>query len=196
MILSDQEILQAHKDGEFLCWPWNSANVQPASIDVTLATDFLFMNHEVGFIDVMEPKGIEMLYRPIRSTHVLLHPGCFVLATTEEVIHLGHNSQGEYTLVAKLEGRSSLARLGVQIHATGGFIDPGFRGQITLEMTNMSPVPVRLHAGMRIAQLALMRCGPVAHPYQGKYMNQSGATPSAIAADAELVAMARARGAN
>jgi dCTP deaminase len=123
----------------------------------------------------------------IQGRPFILHPGAFVLGTTLEYVRVPIN------LVGRLEGRSSIGRLGVIVHATAGFIDPGFEGQITLEISNAGKIPVALHAGTRICQLTLLETGTVLRPYgtgrRSKYQGQRNPTASRIALDSEFGAL-------
>lgn len=187
MILSDQDILDLLSDGhvfgvgrELAVTPLNKHNLQPAGIDVCLDRFFRVFNHNPHL--VIDP-GV---YQPELTREVsvdpagefVLHPGAFVLGCTQETMSLGP------TLAAQLLGKSSLARLGLQVHATAGWIDPGFSGQITLELSNVAPLPLRLRPGMLIAQLAFLQLSsPAVSPYGSgaagsRYQNQQGPTPS------------------
>jgi dCTP deaminase len=154
--------------------------IQPSSVDVRLDRYFrVFENHRYSFIDpAIEQPDLtrEIMTDPDES--FVLHPGEFVLASTFEVITLPDDVAG------RLEGKSSLGRLGVLTHSTAGFIDPGFSGHITLELSNVANLPVTLHPGMKIGQLCLFRLSsPAEHPYGSakygsRYQGQRGPTPS------------------
>lgn len=186
MLLCDRTIKELVKKGELVIDPYDESLVGPSSIDLRLGTKFLFFNP--SRIDVIDPK------KPLRETlypveialgdFIILHPNQFVIATTLEYIKLPPH------ISARIEGRSSLARLGIIIHSTGGFVDAGFEGQLTLEMSNINVVPVKLYAGMRIAQLAfILQDKPSEVPYNkrstSKYVGQRGPTPSKIFRDFE-----------
>ncbi len=179
-MLIDRQIRQALDTGELTVSPADSidARIQPASLDLRLGPTFAVFNHHMRE-DVIDPKvdcsPFLDFYTPSDGEHFLVHPGDFVLATTLEEIGLGD------TLAARVEGKSSLGRLGILVHATAGFIDPGWtQASITLEISTVVGIPVRLWPGMPIAQLAFERVEPVAAGYSGKYQGQSGPTPSAF----------------
>jgi len=174
MLLSDGAIRSALAMGEIDVCPFVQENLQPASLDLTLDSTYRVPRLDVGCIDVAEvPEGHT---RELCDDFVIpLEPGDFILACTREVVRLGP------AYAARVEGRSSIGRLGVQIHTTAGFIDPGFEGQITLEITNVAPWEVHLRPGMRIAQLAVMRMWgtPLAdYSAKGHYQGQRGPTES------------------
>jgi len=180
MIFSDRTILEAISDGRVSIDPFDPDLVQPSSVDVRCDHHFrVFENHRYPLID---PKAIQGdLTKEVRATDespFILHPGEFVLGTTLETIHLGDD------VVARLEGKSSLGRLGLLIHSTAGFIDPGFHGQVTLELSNVANLPIMLYPGMKIGQLCLFRLSsPAEHPYGSekygsRYQGQRGPTPS------------------
>ena len=155
--------------------PYESRLVQPASIDVRLDSRFrVFENHRYPCIDPAEEQPeLTRLVEVPDDAPFILHPGEFALASTVEYIELGPG------LAARLEGKSSLGRLGLLTHSTAGWIDPGFRGPVTLELSCVAPLPIRLWPGMRIGQLSLFRLSsPAEVPYQGRYQNQAGPTPS------------------
>jgi dCTP deaminase len=153
---------------------------QPASLDLRLGREFIeFLPDppEGLVVDVSKPLPKGLVERHVADTF-LLHPGRLVLGTTHETVSLPK------TLLARVEGRSSLGRIGLAVHVTAGFIDPGFRGQITLEMYNLLPVPILLRAGMRVCQLAFTALtSPCTVPYQGKYQDQRGVQPSRLELD-------------
>ncbi len=180
MILSDGSIRKALESGRIGIDPLADGSIQPSSIDVRLAASFrVFANHRYPVIDVRQeqPDLTELLDVPDGEPFVL-HPGEFVLGATHERITLGDD------VVARLEGKSSLARLGLVIHSTAGFIDAGFDGDVTLELSNVATLPILLYPGMRIAQLAFFELDqPAERPYGAgaagsKYQGQRGPTAS------------------
>jgi len=188
MILSDRDILARLKAGDLVVDPLDDPDlqVQPASIDLRLGNEFLvFRNPHIPFIDPREPHTADYTERimvPDDGTFIM-HPGEFALGTTFERVRIPSD------LVAKVEGRSSLGRLAVVVHATAGFIDPGFEGHITLELSNLGRVPVALRPRMRVSQIAIHQmtspaARPYGHPTRGsKYQGQRGPQPSRIGAD-------------
>lgn len=177
MILSDRDIRAEVLAHHLIIDPWNPSLVQPASIDVRLASSFrVFENHRFAYIDPSEPQDMTRLLDIPAGEAFTLHPGEFVLASTLEKITLGR------TLAARLEGKSSLGRLGLITHSTAGWIDPGFRGQVTLELSNVATLPIKLYPGMKIGQLCLLRMSsPVDVPYGScgsRYQDQQGPQPS------------------
>jgi len=154
--------------------------LQPASIDVRLDDEFLvFENHRYGFIDpALEQEDLTRRVRTAGGEPFVLHPGEFVLASTFEEVRMGDD------LAARLEGKSSLGRLGLVTHSTAGFIDPGFHGHITLELANLSVLPLLLWPGMKIGQLCVFQMSSSAEsPYGAKglgsrYQGQRGPTAS------------------
>jgi dCTP deaminase len=180
VILSDGSIRAALASGRIGIDPLGDGAVQPSSLDVRLAASFrVFANHRYPVIDVRQeqPDLTELLDVPDGEPFVL-HPGEFVLGATYERITLGDD------VVARLEGKSSLARLGLVIHSTAGFIDAGFDGDVTLELSNVATLPILLYPGMRIAQLAFFELdAPAERPYGSgevgsKYQGQRGPTAS------------------
>lgn len=179
-LLSDAGLRAAVAAGELAVDPWTPELVQPSSVDVRLGPEFCTMDpHALPVIDPAEPQ--DRLYRWHHLTDgetFLLQPGEFVLAATAERITVGP------ALAARLEGKSSLGRLGLVVHATAGFIDPGFTGQVTLELGNAAPLPIVLRPGMAIGQLCVMRLdAPAAAPYGtarngSRYQGQTGPQPS------------------
>src|SRR5215210_2491885 len=154
--------------------------VQPASVDLKLGTSFrVFHNHRLPAIDLAQPpSGVTEHVQIEDSANFVIHPGEFVLGRTEERVELPND------LVARIEGKSSLGRLGLIVHATAGFVDPGFSGTLTLEITNLTRVPIKLWAGKPIAQLSFMTLDrpadrPYGHPELGShYHGQVDATES------------------
>jgi dCTP deaminase len=160
-----------------LVLPYRADQLQPASIDLLLADDFrIFKGHDKRFVDLGDSvthRNLTHRVEVVGEAGFVLHPGEFVLASTQEVITLPDN------IMARVEGKSSLGRLGLIVHATAGFIDPGFSGQVTLEMTNLLRVPIVLRPGISICQVSFSYMNsPVKSPYNGHYQGQRGVTES------------------
>jgi len=180
MLLSDRDIRAEITAGRVAVEPFAESMVQPSSVDVRLDRFFrVFENHKYSVIDPsIEQSELtrEVVVEP--SEHFILHPGEFVLASTYEIITLPDYIAG------RLEGKSSLGRLGLLTHSTAGFIDPGFSGHITLELSNVANLPVKLFPGMKIGQLCLIKLSsPAEHPYgsavyASRYQGQRGPTAS------------------
>ena len=180
MLLSDRDIRAEIAAGRVAVEPFAESMVQPSSVDVRLDRYFrVFENHKYSVIDPsIEQSELtrEVVVEP--NEHFILHPGEFVLASTYEVITLPDDIAG------RLEGKSSLGRLGLLTHSTAGFIDPGFSGHITLELSNVANLPVKLFPGMKIGQLCLIKLSsPAEHPYgsavyASRYQGQRGPTAS------------------
>ncbi len=180
MLLSDKDIKLEIEKKRVVLEPCDLNMVQPSSVDVRLDRLFrTFENHKYAYIDPAENQpdltrevGVEP------NEPFILHPGEFVLGSTYEVITLPDDIAG------RLEGKSSLGRLGLLTHSTAGFIDPGFSGHVTLELSNVANLPIKLWPGMKIGQLALFRLSsPAEHPYGAvvygsRYQGQRGPTPS------------------
>lgn len=181
MLLSDRDLSTALEAGRIVIQPYERSKMQPASIDVRLGRTFrVFNNHAHAVIDpgrrqdgltsVVELRGPDEVF--------VLHPGEFVLATTLERVKLADD------LAARFEGKSSLGRLGLVVHSTAGFIDPGFHGHVTLELSNVNRLPILLNAGMFIGQLCVFQLSsPAEHPYgsaerRSRYQGQQGPTES------------------
>jgi len=160
--------------------PFDVEMIQPSSIDVRLDRMFrVFENHKYPHIDPsIEQADLTRLIEPDGDDPFILHPGEFVLGSTLEVVSLPDD------LAGRLEGKSSLGRLGLLTHSTAGFIDPGFSGHITLELSNVATLPIKLFPGMKIGQLCLFRLSsPADHPYGSdkygsRYQGQRGPTAS------------------
>jgi dCTP deaminase len=161
--------------------PWDDTMVQPASIDLRLGTSFrVFHNHRITAIDLADPPRNLTELVEVDDDHesFVIHPGEFVLGRTQEHVELPDD------IVARIEGKSSLGRLGLIVHATAGFVDPGFKGTLTLEITNLTRVPIILWPGKPIAQLSFMALDqpaerPYGHPELGShYHGQTDATES------------------
>ncbi len=180
MLLSDRDIRVEVQSGRVRVEPYNEAMIQPSSIDVRLDRYFrVFENHKYSVIDPsVEQSELTREVEVGPKEFFILHPGEFVLASTYEVISLPDD------LAGRLEGKSSLGRLGLLTHSTAGFIDPGFSGHITLELSNVANLPVKLFPGMKIGQLCLIRLSsPAEHPYGSalygsRYQGQRGPTQS------------------
>ena len=179
MVLSDRTIRRLLDEGRIGIDPFDEELVQPSSVDVRVDRFFrVFRNSRYPFIDVKEP--MDELTELVEVDHepFILHPGEFVLGSTLERISLPND------LVARLEGKSSLGRLGLLIHSTAGFIDPGWDGHVTLELSNVANLPITIYVGMKIGQLSFVQLSePAERPYGAaalgsKYQGQAGPTPS------------------
>ena len=180
MLLSDRDIRAQFDAGRVRLDPFDPSMIQPASVDVRIDRFFrVFDNHKYAMIDpAQEQPGLtrEIAVEPEQA--FMLHPGEFVLASTYESVTLPDD------IAARLEGKSSLGRLGLLTHSTAGFIDPGFTGHITLELSNVATLPVALWPGMKIGQLCFFRLSsPAEHPYGtganlNRYLGQRGPTAS------------------
>lgn len=183
MMYSDADIFAAIQSGELSIDPYNEAHVSGATVDLTLHTDFLvFRTGATTHIDVKEKFDVTEKVRAGADGSFVIHPGEFLLGSTAERVGLSNKIAGV------LEGRSSLGRLGLIIHATASMIKPGFSGYLTLEISNISHLPVKLYAGMRIAQLALHELKtPASTGYStaNKYQEQDTPTASRIWHDFE-----------
>jgi len=151
-VLSDGTIRRLVAEGRIVIDPWQPERVQPASVDLLLGNSFrVFHNHRVTAIDLRDPpRNLTEEVVVDAEEPFAIHPGEFVLGRTQEYVELPDD------VVARIEGKSSLGRLGLIVHATAGFVDPGFRGTLTLEITNLTRVPIKLYAGLPIAQLSFM----------------------------------------
>ena len=191
MILSDIDILARLRDGDLVVDPIDDVDtqVQPASVDLRLGSEFLEFRRTN--IPCIHPNDAREVDEYVDETHVpegddfILHPGDFVLGTTKETVAIPDD------LVAHVEGRSSLGRLAIVVHATAGLCDPGFEGRITLELSNLGNAPVALTPGMRISQLTFTELkSPAERPYGAergsKYQGQSGPQASRIGDDPEF----------
>ncbi len=181
MILSDGDILKRIKKGDLKIKPFNRNQLQPSTIDFHLDSKFsVFDNWNTEIIDLADKVDVSRTIDIKKNGSFIVHPGEFVLGSSVEKVTLPND------LAAKIEGRSSLGRLGLIIHATAGFVDPGFSGNLTLEISNISRLPMKLYAGMRIGQLAFFQMSsPVLTSYgsaklKSKYQNQKGPTASKI----------------
>jgi dCTP deaminase len=179
-VLSDGTIRRLVAEGRVRIEPWDESMVQPASVDLRLGTSFrVFHNHRISAIDLADPpRNLTELVEIGDADSFVIHPGEFVLGSTQEHVELPND------IVARIEGKSSLGRLGLIVHATAGFVDPGFRGTLTLEITNLTRVPIILWPGKPIAQLSFMALDqpaerPYGHPDLGShYHGQVDATES------------------
>src|SRR3954466_4357 len=180
MVLSDRSIRAEIEAGRVVIDPYDETLVQPSSVDVRVDNRFrVFNNSRYPYIDVRQP--MEDLTEPVEiegDEPFILHPGEFVLGQTLERVTLPND------LVARLEGKSSLGRLGLLIHSTAGFVDSGFSGNLTRELANVAPLPITIYHGMPIGQISFMRMdAPVEHPYgadenASKYQGQAEPTAS------------------
>ena len=180
MLLSDRDLRAEIDAGRVALEPYDPQMIQPSSVDVRLDRFFrVFENHRYPHIDPsVEQAELTRLVEPEGEEPFILHPGEFVLGSTYEVVTLPDDVAG------RLEGKSSLGRLGLLTHSTAGFIDPGFSGHVTLELSNVATLPIKLWPGMKIGQLCLFRLSsPAEHPYGSsvygsRYQGQRGPTPS------------------
>jgi dCTP deaminase len=180
VLLSDRDIRTELDCGRVVLDPYDSAMVQPSSVDVRIDRYFrLFDNHKYPVIDPAEEQpDLTRLVEVAPDEAFVLHPGEFVLASTYELVTLPDD------VAARLEGKSSLGRLGLLTHSTAGFIDPGFSGHVTLELSNVATLPIKLWPGMKIGQLCFFRLSSAAeHPYGSavhgsRYQGQRGPTAS------------------
>jgi dCTP deaminase len=180
VLLSDRDILAEIDNQRVAIEPFDPGMIQPSSIDVRLDRWFrVFENHRYPHIDPsIEQADLTRLIEPEADEPFILHPGEFVLGSSYEIVSLPDDIAG------RLEGKSSLGRLGLLTHSTAGFIDPGFSGHVTLELSNVATLPIKLFPGMKIGQLCLFRLSsPAEHPYGSekygsRYQGQRGPTPS------------------
>jgi dCTP deaminase len=180
VVLSDATIARALSEGRIEIDPYDDSLLQPSSVDVRVDRLFrVFHNNRYPYIDVkQEQEELTELVRVQGDTSFILHPGEFVLGSTLERIRLPDD------LVARLDGKSSLGRLGLLIHSTAGFIDPGWDGHVTLELSNVAKLPITIYPEMKIGQISFMQMTePAAKPYGSaeigsKYKGQEGPTPS------------------
>ncbi len=181
MILSDRTIRECLDSGRIVIDPLVLDCIQPSSVDLHLDRFFrVFLNHTSRVIDVREDQEdlTELVEVTGEGQALILHPGELVLGATRELVRLPAD------LVGRLEGKSSLGRLGLLIHSTAGFVDPGFQGHLTLELANVANLPITLYPGMKIGQISFWTTStPVDRPYGSaevgsKYQGQRGPTPS------------------
>jgi dCTP deaminase len=191
MILSDRDLRERLERGNIKIEPLldPEIQIQPASIDLRLGLDFQTFNFtQLALIDPLDPESFAHLTTLVHLTEddrFIVHPGQFILATTLEHVEVPGD------LVARLEGRSSVGRLGIVIHSTAGYIDPGFQGTVTLEISNLGVLPVALYPLMRICQIAFEQMSsPVSEGYDikrtAKYQGQQTATVSRLFEDGEF----------
>lgn len=180
MILSDVDIRKAIANGQIGIDPFDEADVQPSSVDLHTDRYFrTFSNHRHPIIDVKKPMDDLTEHVEVADDEpFILHPGEFVLGSTLEYVRLPRD------MVARLEGKSSLGRLGLLIHSTAGYVDPGFEGHLTLELSNVANLPITIYPGMKIGQISFFQLTSEAeNPYGSakvgsKYQGQRGPTPS------------------
>jgi dCTP deaminase len=180
MLMSDRDIRASIEAGLIGLDPLEMGLLQPSSIDVRLDRFFrLFDNHKYAFIDPAEQQDeLTRLIEVDPAEPFILHPGEFVLGSTYEFVTLPDD------VAARLEGKSSLGRLGLLTHSTAGFVDPGFKGHVTLELSNVATLPIKLWPGMKIGQLCFFKLtSPSEHPYgsekyASRYQGQRGPTAS------------------
>ena len=184
-VLSDRDIRAELESGRVVIRPWSPADVQPSSVDLHLDRRFrVFRNNRYPYIDVRAPQpDLTELLQVEDDEPFILHPGEFVLGQTLEWVELPDD------LVSRLEGKSSLGRLGLLIHSTAGYVDPGWKGNLTLELSNVANLPIALYYAMKIGQISFFRMSsPVERPYGSpelgsKYQGQSEPTASAFHRD-------------
>jgi dCTP deaminase len=180
VVLSDRSIREELETGGIVIEPLADGTIQPSSVDLRVDRFFrVFRNDTTPFIDPKQPQeDLTELVEVAEGGAFILHPGEFVLGSTLERVALGPE------LVARLEGKSSLGRLGLLIHSTAGFVDAGWDGHLTLELSNVANLPIAIYPGMKIGQISFLRMtSPAEHPYGGdvtksKYQGQRGPTPS------------------
>jgi dCTP deaminase len=180
VLLSDRDILAEIDAKRISVEPYDESMIQPSSIDFRLDRYFrVFENHRYPHIDpAADQSDLTRVVEADGDEPFILHPGEFVLGSTYEVVSLPDD------IAARVEGKSSLGRLGLLTHATAGFVDPGFSGHVTLELANVATLPIKLYPGMKIGQLCFFRLSsPAAHPYGSekygsRYQGQRGPTPS------------------
>ena len=185
MVLSDRTIARLIDEGRIVIDPYDASLMQPASLDVRVDRLFrVFRNSRYPYIDVKrEQEELTELVEVADDEPFILHPGEFVLGQTTEWVELPDD------LVARLEGKSSLGRLGLLIHSTAGYVDPGWKGTLTLELSNVANLPIALYAGMKIGQISFFHMSsPVERPYGSpslgsKYQGQAEPTASAFHQD-------------
>jgi dCTP deaminase len=184
LILSDRDIRKQIESGRLVIEPFDPGMIQPSSVDLRVDQTFrIFANTRYPYIDVRQPMDdLTEIVEVKDGEAFILHPGEFVLGSTLERVTLPDD------LVARIEGKSSLGRLGLLIHSTAGFVDAGWSGHLTLELSNVANLPITIYPGMKIGQLCLFEMtSPAEHPYgdRGKYQGQRGPTPSRFYEDFE-----------
>jgi dCTP deaminase len=175
VVLSDRTIREQIRAGRLVIDPWDESLLQPSSVDVRVSGEFrVFHNNRQPYIDVRRrSEELTDVVTVAGDEPFILHPGEFVLGSTLERVTIPDD------LVARLEGKSSLGRLGLLIHSTAGYIDPGWDGTITLELSNVARLPITIYADMPIGQISFLTLTtPVDAPYRGKYLGQTGPTAS------------------
>lgn len=179
MVLSDRSIREEIEAGRLVIDPFEERALQPASVDLRLGREFrVFRNYRLPYIDVkVDVPQLTELETVDDDNPFILHPGEFVLAVTLERVELPAD------LVGRLDGKSSLGRLGLIVHSTAGFVDPGFKGRLTLELTNVANLPITLYYAMPVSQISFSRLTtPAERPYGkaagSKYQDQTGPEPS------------------
>ncbi len=186
-MLSDIDIKKEIDSGDIIVDPLSKKDIQPASIDLRVSDEFrVFENHKYSRIDPREEQEeLTTLVKASDNEPFVLHPGEFVLGSTYEKISLSNR------VVARLEGKSSLGRVGLLIHSTAGFVDPGFNGYLTLELSNVASLPIVIHPGMKIGQISFYYLNSPSSAaygseiYGSKYQYQEGPTPSRSHTDFE-----------
>lgn len=181
-VLSDRSIREAVKAGRIGIEPLDEDAIQPASVDLRLGSAFrIFKVTSRPYVDVQQPvDDLTELVEIIPEEPFVIQPGSFCLGSTVELITLPDD------IVARVDGKSSLGRLGLLVHATAGYVDPGWTGKLTLELSNQSQMPIALYYGMRVCQISFLEMTtPVERPYGSaalgsKYQGQTGPTPSRI----------------
>jgi dCTP deaminase len=184
-VLADSDIRTQLESGRVRIEPYDPVDLQPSSVDLHLDRSFrVFRNNRYAYIDVRQSQpDLTELLSIADDEPFILHPGEFVLGQTVEWVELPDD------LVARLEGKSSLGRLGLLIHSTAGYVDPGWKGNLTLELSNVASLPIALYYGMRIGQISFFQMSsPVERPYGSvglgsKYQGQSQPTASAFHRD-------------
>ena len=184
VVLSDRDIKAALKSGKIVIEGVSEDQIGPSSVDLTLGKDFRVFKHaEVTHVDPRAGSVDHLMDRVTKDEGAfIIHPGEFILATTTESVRIPDD------MIARLDGRSSWGRLGIVVHSTAGSVHPGFEGRLTLEMANISKVPVMLWPGSRICQLTFEKLSsPSENPYNkrkgSKYLNQKGPDSSKIVMD-------------
>ena len=190
MILPDHEITRrslVRENG--LIFPFTTNQVEPASYDVRLGNDFkVFERDATPFIDLDDPADITKDVHIEDGEFFLLHPGEFILGVTQEKVNMPDD------LVARIEGKSSIGRLGLMIHVTAGYIDPGFKGAVTMEMYGLHPLPIKLRPGKLIAQLSFHEMKSAARkPYEGRYQGDKSVASSRYGRERKPVPRLRAQ---
>jgi len=185
MVLSDRTIREELARGRIVIEPLDETSIQPASVDVRMDDKILvFRNSRRPYIDIRQQlDDLTEMVPLVPDEPFILHPGEFVLASTLEHIEIPDD------LVARLEGKSSLGRMGLLIHSTAGYVDPGWKGHLTLELSNVARLPITLYYGMRIGQISFLRLTTPAERLYGspslgsKYQGQTEPTPSRMHRD-------------